>query len=171
MAEIKRVFKESIPAVRLMGKKYANDDRDQFGGYGMKWQEWFSNGYFDALKGGGIEGLSDDFVGVFRFLNDQFEYWIGCLMSLEDEVPEGYEFVDMPAGEIAVCYVYGKEDSGELYGVEVHQECLSEWEKQGWLVSDDSWFMERYNCPRFTTPDEAGNIILDYCVFLPEINN
>ena len=24
------------------------------------------------------------------------------------------------------------------------------------------WCFERYNCPRFTSPDEAGNVILDY---------
>lgn len=24
------------------------------------------------------------------------------------------------------------------------------------------WCFERYNCPGFTTPDEQGNVILDY---------
>ena len=27
---------------------------------------------------------------------------------------------------------------------------------------EDDWCFERYNCPRFTTPDEKGNVILDY---------
>lgn len=28
------------------------------------------------------------------------------------------------------------------------------------------WFFERYCCPRFTTPDEQGNIILDICHYI-----
>ncbi len=30
------------------------------------------------------------------------------------------------------------------------------------------WFFERYQCPRFTTPDEKGNVILDMCYFVKE---
>ena len=29
---------------------------------------------------------------------------------------------------------------------------------------EDDWCFERYNCPRFTTPDEKGNVILDYAL-------
>jgi hypothetical protein len=27
-------------------------------------------------------------------------------------------------------------------------------------------FFERYVCPRFTTPDDKGNIVLDICYFV-----
>ncbi len=168
MATITKTLKEKQPAVKLIGKQYTDADRDQFGGYGAKWQEWFQNGYFDALQGGGIEGISDDFVGVFRCINDVFEYWIGCFMNVQDEVPAGYQGIDLPAADLAVCYVYGKEDTGELYGLEVHEACLQTWSAQGWQIAEDTWFVERYNCPRFTTPDEHGNVILDYCAYLAQ---
>ena len=29
---------------------------------------------------------------------------------------------------------------------------------------ENDWCFERYNCPRYTTPDENGNVILDYAV-------
>ena len=29
-------------------------------------------------------------------------------------------------------------------------------------------YFERYACPRFTTPDENGNIILDICFYLEQ---
>ena len=35
------------------------------------------------------------------------------------------------------------------------------WEEKGWLPS--GWYFERYNCPRYTSPDKKGNVILDYC--------
>ena len=28
------------------------------------------------------------------------------------------------------------------------------------------WSFENCTCPRYTTPDEKGNIILDYCYFV-----
>ena len=37
------------------------------------------------------------------------------------------------------------------------------------VISDEkgaSWFFERCTCPRFTTPDDQGNIILDVCHFI-----
>ena len=41
MAEIIRVFKENIPTMRFIGKKY-----DNFG----HWDEWWQNGWFDVLE-------------------------------------------------------------------------------------------------------------------------
>ncbi len=38
--------------------------------------------------------------------------------------------------------------------------------EQGWNYSDSGWFFERYNYPRFTAPDETGNVILDICACL-----
>ncbi|MEE1356150.1 MAG: hypothetical protein UHG68_01150 [Clostridia bacterium] len=28
------------------------------------------------------------------------------------------------------------------------------------------WSFENCTCPRYTTPDEQGNIIMDYCYFV-----
>lgn len=36
MAEIIKVFKENVPAMRFIGKKYS--------GFGPMWGEWFANG-------------------------------------------------------------------------------------------------------------------------------
>ena len=41
MAEIIKVFKEDIPTMRFIGKKY-----DNFG----HWGEWWQNGWFDLLE-------------------------------------------------------------------------------------------------------------------------
>ena len=37
--------------------------------------------------------------------------------------------------------------------------------KEGFEIKGE-WCFERYCCPRFTTPDEKGNIILDICFYL-----
>ena len=33
---------------------------------------------------------------------------------------------------------------------------------KGMTRFEDNWCFERYQCPRFTAPDENGNVILDY---------
>ena len=42
MAEIIKTFKEEIPAMRFIGKKYPN--------FGPWWGEWFANGWFDLIE-------------------------------------------------------------------------------------------------------------------------
>ena len=52
MAEIIKTFKEKIPAMRFIGKKYPN--------FGPMWGEWFANGWFDQLEAtmGGVEKIT-----------------------------------------------------------------------------------------------------------------
>ncbi len=40
------------------------------------------------------------------------------------------------------------------------------YEKAGLHISEDAWYIERYNCPRLTTPDENQEVILDYILSL-----
>lgn len=160
MAVILKTFLEACPDVKLVGKRYTDADRDQYGSFGEKWGQWFQNGWFSVVENSG-KAQDDSYVGAMRITENGFEYWIGMLMT-QAAVPEGYASVDIPAGDLAVCYLYGREDTGELYGM--HDACMAVWKEKGWKPS--SWFMERYNCPRFTTPDEKGNVILDYCAYL-----
>ena len=64
--------------------------------------------------------------------------------------------------DYAVCYLQGKEGSSEFYAMETHNLCLEEIKRLGLQRKEDDWCFERYNCPRFTTPDADGNVILDY---------
>ena len=40
--------------------------------------------------------------------------------------------------------------------------CLEALRAAGFARKGDDWCFERYNCPRYTTPDGEGNVILDY---------
>ena len=79
MAEIIKTYKQSIPAMRFIGKKYTDEDRVD-GSFGAKWGEWFQNGWFEV-----IESLCDDefikiyedgkaYIGLMKEVNDGFEY-------------------------------------------------------------------------------------------------
>lgn len=172
MAEIINVYRQSIPAMRFIGKKYGDSDRVD-GGFGAKWGEWFGNGWFTAIEkqiGISVKEIYEDgdaYIGLMRGKDGEpFEYWIGMFTPEDTPVPEGFGHVDFPESELGVCWVYGKD--GEVYAKE--DKCAAKLGEKGYkIISDEKgawWFFERYGCPRFTTPDSQGNIILDICHFI-----
>lgn len=168
MAEVIKVYRETLPALRLIGKRYTDEDRSPEGGFGGKWGEWFQKGYFDSLQNmKSLPEAEGAYLGFMR-CNGEFEYWIGMFFPEDTPVPEGYQYLDIPQGDVGTCWIHGYEDTGELYGQEAHNVCISKIEEKGWHVSENPWFLERYNCPRFTAPDEQGKVILDYCILLKD---
>ena len=89
---------------------------------------------------------------------------IGMFLPQDAPVPEGYEHMDLPEETCALFWIYGSESSGEIYGMSAEALCQAELDRRGWVRKDAGWHFERYNCPRFTTPDAQGNVILDYGV-------
>lgn len=167
MASILEVKKERLPAVKLIGKRYTDADRGEDGSFAGQWQRWFQSGDFERIeKCGGLPGLNADYIGAMRMGCAGFEYWIGMFMAKSDPVPEGFESVEIEAGDLGVCYVYGRDKTAELFGMDVHNDCMALWQEKGWKIRSDGWFLERYNCPRYTVPDEKGNVILDYCAYI-----
>jgi hypothetical protein len=149
--EIKRVFEETVPASRFIGKKNS------------EWELFWKNGWFETLEKAG--GKSEfDYVAMKRVVGGDVEYWIGMLFDVDAVVPEGFDFVDFDEFKAAVFWLYGNPDNGELYGLETHNKCLAELPSHGFERREDYWCIERCNCPRYTTPDDKGNVILDYYI-------
>lgn len=168
MVEITKVYRESFPSLRLIGKRYGDSDRDQYGSFSGKWDEWFGKGWFKPLEElGSLPENEDSYVGCMRCI-EEFEYWIGMFFPEGTKVPDGYEYVDIPAGDLGTCWIYGRQDNGEIFGMEPHNMCMDKIMDAGWKIAENPWYIERYNCPRFTTPDENGKVILDYCVYLQD---
>ncbi len=164
MAEIIKIFREDIPNLRFIGKRYAD-----FG----HWGEWWQNGWFDLLESamGGTDKITalwengGGYIGLERRGDGIFEYLIGMLTPIDTEVPDGFVSLDFCELAFGTCFIYGKES-------EVHDTsaCRGEIEKLGLEVYRDGdgcvWSFENCTCPRYTTPDDKGNIILDYCYFV-----
>ncbi len=166
MAQIIKTFKEEVPAMRFIGKKYP--------GFGKWWGEWFANGWFDKIEnamggtdailkiwknGGGYVGLEGRRDGALT------EYWIGMFAPSDTPIPEGFDCIDFPSMHLGTCWIYGSER-------EVHKtgECRPALLKNGIDIFKDvngnEWSFENCLCPRYTSPDEKGNIIMDYCYFV-----
>lgn len=172
MYEITRSYVQTVPAMRFIGIKYGDEDRVG-GGFGQKWGEWFQNNLFQPLEALLTDEFkkeyedTDAYIGLMRYKEGEpFQYWIGMFSSQGTEVPEGYGYVDIPASKLGVCWLHGPE--GELYCKE--DKCAERLMQEGQeIIADETgawWFFERYGCPRFTTPDEEGKIILDICHYV-----
>ena len=151
LLEVKR---ESCPAARLIGKRYRGEPN---------WGEWWANNWFEQLEATPrLPFNGDASIGAKRIVDGMPEHWVGMLFPPDTEVMDGFEYADIEPLEYAICYLYGKEGSQDFYGYDTHDMCLTELKKRNLKRNEVNWCMERYNCPRFTTPDEAGNVILDY---------
>jgi len=48
-AEIIKVYKQDVPALRFIGEKYGDNDRVD-GMFGKHWGDWYENGWFDIIE-------------------------------------------------------------------------------------------------------------------------
>jgi predicted transcriptional regulator YdeE len=171
MAEIIKTYKETLPALRLIGKRYGTSDFVN-GSFGAKWGEFFEKGWFDELeKLGMAKDIENGYLGFMRCNNNQeeFEYWIGMFFAPGMEAPAGYEYLDLEGGDVGVCWIKGSQDDGSIYGM--HDKCEEALKNNGMgnFMYDEKKYLyhfERYNCPRFTEKDSDGNVILDYGIYL-----
>ena len=169
MTEIVKAFREHVPAARLIGKRYSLAEE----GAASHWGEWFENGWFLPLEMlGALKESEGAFYGFMVARGEEArEYWIGMLFPAGTQAPEGYESLDLPEGEAGICYLRAHEQDPTLYTM--HEACVRALRQAGMEAPEGVGSaeqpvlcFERYNCPRFTTPDGEGRVILDYGVYL-----
>lgn len=163
--EIIKTYKSEIPAMRFIGKKYSD-----FG----HWGEWFANGWFDLLEQAmrGVNTICDiwsdggGYIGIERRKEGEpFEYWIGMFTPADTAIPDGSDHMDFASGNLGVCWIYGKE--GEVHNTSSCRKALEDQNMEIIPYRDGAVLsFENCICPRYTTPDEKGNVILDYCYFV-----
>lgn len=165
-------YQQNFPKTRFVGIQYGEDDRVN-GTFGSLWGQWFENNRFQTLENKVDEDFlfvypeAQAYIGLMRYKDGEpFEYWIGMFLPEGCQVPEGYAYVDFDFEHAGICWVQGKEEF--VYGCEA--QCFEKIAENGMELMKDKqkafWFFERYCCPRFTTPDKNGEIILDIGYFV-----
>ncbi len=167
MRRIVKVYRESLPRLRFIGKRYT--DKDAAGhpaGFASKWVEWFENGWFAPLEAlPHIPRDGDAYVALMRKTGDGFGYSIGMFCEADTPVPAGYTYQDLDASDVGVVWIQGNERNGEIY---VYGDEEMDALRANNLFPAGTWYAKRYVCPRFTRPDENGEVILDLLVWLQE---
>ncbi|MGM9653335.1 MAG: hypothetical protein ACI3XP_06830 [Eubacteriales bacterium] len=166
MADIIKVYKEQLPALRFIFREYRN-----FG----HWGEWFQNGWFDRIEeamGGtdAVRRLWQDGGGYCgmecRTAQGRFSYRIGMFTPPETPAPEGFSYMDFAPAQLGVLWIRGGER--EVHSVTAgYREALARQGLEPFVFPGGEIItFENCTCPRYTTPDADGNIILDYCCFV-----
>ena len=166
MAEITKVYKEHFPALRFIGKRFSNG--------GEAWGEWFAKNLAKPLdKLAKDNGIGKDFICGLDWTGlmigqPNVEYWAGVFFPAGTDVPEGYDFMDLEAGDVGLCWIKGKDtEDDNIYDC---QKCRKAIEANGMTEfrknsSGNNIYFHVYG-PRFAKPDEDGNKTLDYGFYL-----
>ena len=172
--EVTKVYKEHFPALRFIGKRYTDADRDPMGGFKNQWDEWICNDKFEKMKQAvRVAPFDEDTIGLMTMRGDMtgFTYWVGLFFPEGTKTPDEYDYIDLPESNIGVGWVCGSLENGEIYGGPPHEAVCRKISANGigkfrndiaGEGSDTYCFFERYNCPRFTEKDTNGNVTLDY---------
>ncbi len=170
--KITNLYHEHMPAIRFIGKRNTSADLNVDGLLLDKWNEWFQNGWFNLLSSlpglPGYEGAAH--TGYHKGAETSF--WIGMMFPQDTQAPEGFDIADLPAGDMAVCWLCGYRETGELYTSAARNLCLSRIREAGYDMKLDfdgepcKWTFERYHNRRFFVPDDEGRITMDYCVYV-----
>ena len=125
------------------------------------WGKCFSDNVFATLEAqaefvhdAGYGGLMIDAVA-----DGAFTYICGMMMMSGVKIPEGFTSHELAPTQVAVTWIKGR-DVMEVCKP-AHEMSLAALKEKGFRWTGP-WCMELYTCPRFTTPDENGDIIIDF---------
>ncbi|MDR0302493.1 MAG: helix-turn-helix domain-containing protein, partial [Treponema sp.] len=109
---IKKIFKQKLPALRFIGKKY--DEAPDPQNILCLLDNWQINNIFNNIEKQSdidyktfFEG-GDAYISLIREKDGAFEHWMGMFVPEGTEIPQGYEMIDFPRMTIGVCRAYGK---------------------------------------------------------------
>ncbi len=160
MPEIIRVEYEQLPERRLIGIRYSDSDRDENCGFGTCWELWNRGNRCAPLYPLMLPGpTASACLGFMRNPETGFEYWIGRFCRPDAPAPEGYDFLDLPAGGAAIVSIRGRRDDRAIYGM--HDACIAAAGTAGFRPAEPPVFFERYT-ERFNRKDPEGNVVLEY---------
>ncbi|NLW70689.1 MAG: hypothetical protein GX061_06370 [Eubacteriaceae bacterium] len=165
MAKITGIIDEFLPATRFIGKRYSEIGH---------WNEWWEGFFFEKLEttidengglpnwesAGGYVGMEKRREGILT------DYYIGMFATPETPIPEGFICIDFDRTNLGTCVIYGKE--GEVH--DVLDKCRKALTDRDYTIKETPegavYSFENCLCPRYTDPDENGNITLYYSYFV-----
>ncbi len=172
MGELVKLEVKRLPKLKLVGKELRYNMEAHMKGDNRIpafWDKCFSDDTFSILEKQENYVYDNSYVGVMLDWDKgdgDFSYIIGMLMKDGLSVPEGYYCIDLDEADVAIGWIKGK-DTADVCS-SAHSLTEQALNAEGYSCDKMKWCMELYNCPRFTTPDTNGDIILDY--YIP-INN
>jgi len=178
-AGIIKTYKQELPALRFIGKKYSEPDFS-FKAILDNLDKGCIDHLFEAIEKQSDKDLTTLYEGCNAYTalikdvkpsstensgGEISEYWLGMFMPKETPVPQGCEKIDFPASTIAVCSVYGKRNDIINYDNECREKILEEGLEFSKGKDDGNWFFLRFNWRDYFKEDKFGKRALEYCYY------
>lgn len=166
MAKLIKLETIDLPKVYVVGKEIKVNMEEMMKGnspIGEFWEKCMNDDTFETLQKQNV--YSNDYVG---FMTDwdkgdgNFIYSCGMLLLDSIAPTDEYTVREIAPTKIGLSWIQGKDITDVC--VNAHDMTIEALKENGQAIGNMSWSMEVYNSPRFTNPDENGNIILDYYV-------
>jgi len=159
---------KELPKIYLVGKELRYDMEVHMKGDNRIpafWEKCFAENIFSTLEKQSDYVYDPAYVGVMMDWDKgdgNFSYICGMLFKEGISAPEGFVLREIAAGKVGLSWIKGKDTADVCSNAHVlTEQALKD---AGFRYDKIKWCMELYNCPRFTTPDENGEIILDYYI-------
>jgi hypothetical protein len=148
----------TVPSSRFIGKRY-----DGYPNWGDAWE----NGWFDAIEAAGEQSPVNDGSYCVLYGRDG-THWLGEFMKPGTPAPEGLDVVDLPERKAVMFFIKGQQGDcyTTAYDTEAMYNIITDMEIPRPDESREFRAFERDNCPRWTDPDEDGNLTLDWAIML-----
>ena len=165
MPELVNFSVEKMPAMKVVGREIRprmGADENPIPAF---WQQCFQDNTFEkieALDAPALDGAYVGFMTEYSKDDGTFTYICGIFMKPDCPVPEGFVSRDVATADVAVGWVRGPEFAIYPVAHTLTQEALIKAKRKPDEKAD--WCAEVYNCPRFTTKQENGDVILDYYI-------
>lgn len=157
-----------MPDILLVGKEIRHSMKAMANGNNPIpdfWARCFQDGTFSMLEASGSALYNGAYAGVMIDWDqgyNSFSYVVGMLMKIGADVPPGFVSHTLDATKVAIGWIQGKDAS------DVSSKAYEYTEQAvyagGYRCSQMKWCMELFTHPRYTTPDENGNITLDFYI-------
>ncbi len=168
MARLIKFDVKEMPKLHVIGKELRySEDAHMKGDNRIPafWDTCFADGTFAALEQQAEYIFDDAYIGIMLDWDKgdgNFSYVCGMLFKEGAAVPDGFVKKELAATKAAVGWIQGKDTADVCMAA--HKLTEKAIRENGYSHEGMKWCMELYNCPRFTTPDENGEIVLDYYI-------
>ena len=167
MAELVGFEVLKIPKVYVVGKEIRHETSLMMQGDNpipAFWSICFEENVFGILEQQKDYLFNPDYVGLmcdYSKGDGEFSYIIGMIMKEGVIIPDGFRAYEIKPCDVAVSLIKGEETDVMMNAHRLSEENIKKIKRSNLNME---WFMEIYNCPRWTNPDSNGYRILDYYI-------
>ena len=170
MSKLIKFEVQKFKAARVIGKPITGSVKpDWKNPIPATWDTMYKDGSFDFLMG--LPNRSSEhpdpvgWMGDYNPESQEFIYIIGLLTAPGTAVPEGYVYRDIPDCQMAIAWIEGQQEGGDLYmksselSAKARDEAGYEYD-----YSAGDFEMEYYDAERFGAAMKRGEklLVLDY---------